>query len=347
MSIVQPETSNNTMLKEIINTLDPSALLALVSKDGLMLEHVKPENKTKELLIAAATNNSDAMRFFDEFSNNEEFMLEFIPIWKKITNDSNALLNYVGKSLRKNKKFILACVRSNGSHIKYAEYVDEEIALVAAESYGSTLSCVENDLCTYKLCAISCKYSYDAIFWTPRALLTNKEFIKELIDHDNEVISYLKHFSLEIFTVEDDMEYISIILDHNSHLAQYFPKFLASRELVLDLVSNGRVKILKLCDNIIKNDMEIILAGININPYETFRYMSPNLKNNKEVLQVCFARAHKYGRCGIMSKVEIIDSLLENMGEEIKTDVEFMLKLLVEKIINTTQFNKFMTVKAH
>ena len=316
-------TTNTTtqLLKNIINELEPSALLALVSKDGLMLEHVVDSKLTKELITAAVKNTYMAMEYIGKFNEDEEFMIQLLEIYF-ILGHALYFMSFAGTKLKSNRKFCMACIAVNGSNIKSSTCIDEELALLAVSTISGHLSYIPIEYRTPEVCCEACSHNYDSLKFVPDTILENKDILRKLIVEDVNIVSYLPNISLVRFSpnIREDIAFIEKILLANTHLARYFTTFLESKRLVLKLVSKD-INILKLCGSLLRDDEEIILASIGNN---SIAFASYRLRSDKD------AMSRYFGRVG----QSVIYGYFDKIGSSLKKNVLFLARLVEAKIIS-------------
>lgn len=331
------------LLIQHINDLPESAIIALVSKNGLLLEHIRADKLTKELVLCAVSNNSKAMNHIGALNDDVEFMLQLLAVYPNGDEKLLAFLKYASKELCKNRRFALACVRASGENIIYAKVMDEELVLIAVSNYAEALQFIVDEFKTYKVCLEACKYNYESLKYINESLFNNKEFITELINFDPEFITYLfgrfnRTPSLDLFTVDEDMKYIESILIKYTHLTRYLPQFHESKELMLKLIKID-ASIIRF-NKKMQDDKDFIIAMTVGNPSWLFRYVSPRLQKYKEVVHLSIIEANTY-----VDDVLCIDIILDRMGDVLKRDVSFILDLLKGGYISVEQCEKLLVIK--
>lgn len=186
--------------------------LLAVNKDGMLLRYIKKEYLTRDVVIAAVTQNWNAINFVDLTSGNNNNDNN------DNNNDNNKLLltNLIKINWRtfpvilKKYKHLLThdvlkeCVSANGNLIKFlaqSNLLTHELVLAGVKKDGRALVFVPDEFLTPDVLLAAVKSDPRALECVPEDLLTSK-LIFEAVKRNSATLHYVPEEKRSLFTPE-------------------------------------------------------------------------------------------------------------------------------------------------
>lgn len=159
INLAAAETFHGRILEDIPERFLKNKKIALkaVEKRGLSIKYFKDFLNDKDVALKAVSNNGVAAKYLSEnLRNDRELMLHAIRhndsyMYYVNSDPEGIVLQYVGDNLKNDKQFLLEAlgnIKFSGIALKYAGYMDEDIALAAVSTNAQALLYVNDDLLT-------------------------------------------------------------------------------------------------------------------------------------------------------------------------------------------------------
>ena len=271
---------------------DESLILELIahnSKDiDFILSKVSQEIKQDITFIKRlVNNNSRTIEFIDKyFRDNEEIVsiackssVSFLKYASsRLLNDFDFINRffrediylYVGEALRKNKSFIISCIKNNHDLTHFNE---DSITIIKNDLEAF------NEFCHYILRMHSSGYSYSKKWGYPKNLIEKNSL---LLNASSEIMDDYNAVLLATLIDLNNFQFVAEKIKDNILLVQaLFEDILSNRKIHLQ--NNKGISLYNLIPYNLKNDKNIVLSAIRENP-SIYLTLTPELKEDFDVV---------------------------------------------------------------
>jgi hypothetical protein len=235
---------------------------------------------------------NDVRRFYD----NEEFAFAYLSI-------NNDCMSIFSDRIKRDRKIILHAIMMNSSAMIYAPldfYDDEEIAFMILSKYGHLLNKFSNRIKNNKSIVLAAIRIHGlAIKDASESLQNDHEIVMAAIENNpcafaimNNALKNDKTISfaaiknnVEMFKYtlrKNDREIVNYVVSINPKLLIY-SNLCTDKEFIMEKLREG-IEILSGTASIMRNNLEIILAAVQINGMQ-LAYAHNDIKKNKGIVQ--------------------------------------------------------------
>jgi formylglycine-generating enzyme required for sulfatase activity/uncharacterized protein len=271
-------------LQEVVSqeqtSMTKTQALALVKKDYENLKSLPQKyKKDKEIVLAAVKSNEflgdGAFKYADDsLKKDKKFVLV-------VVNTNGSTLEYVDNSLKKDKEVVLAAVRKFGLALEYADDLlkkDKEVVLAALKKGGHALFVADDSLKKDKTFILTAVKQNSSVFaYVDKSFKKDKGIVLEAVKKDGSSLAYADD------SLKKDKEVVLAAVRKFGLALEYADDLLKKdKEVVLAAVKQNS-SALKHADKLLKKDKGIVLEAVKKDG-SSLAYADDSLKKDKEVV---------------------------------------------------------------
>ena len=248
-----------------------------------------------------------------DFPANREFMKK---LWIIAVEKNGFVLEYADEELKKDRDIVLAAVKQHGYALQYADLLrkDREIVMAAVKNFGRALRFADPELKKDSgIVLAAVKSNAQALAYASEELKKDRDIVMAAVKQHWEAIEYADP------ELKKDREIVLAAVKQNGEALYWAdPDPVLHREIVLALVQKDAYKGLNDAPEVLKDDLEIVLAAVSKDG-TTLEIVSERLRADPKVVLAAVTQngiAIMFAAPSLQNKLHIVQAALQAFPTE-------------------------------